>query len=241
LRDRYAPRISARFRSPDLTGVSARVRPSRGLSSPHRAMATSEKKQATETAASPPKVEKDGVPRLMWGTKPSKVERVALPFQVVETINESRATREAERGSLFSPLGESGGGESGWRNKLIWGDNKLVLGSLRSEFAGKVKLIYIDPPFDTGDDFSYKVEVGDASVTKLPSILEEHAYRDTWGGGKGSYLTMLYERLVLMHELLSDEGSIFIHLDWHQSHYVKLLLDENASVTSHYGVTRNIG
>ena len=89
--------------------------------------------------------------RLEWPSKPTTVERVTLPFQVIETINESRASREAHAGSLFASAGDplTGGG----RNKLIWGDNKLVMGSLLREFAGSVNLIYIDPPFDTGTDF----------------------------------------------------------------------------------------
>jgi adenine-specific DNA-methyltransferase len=160
--------------------------------------------------------------RLEWDGKPERVERLHLPFQTVETINESRATRERDTGALFGgddpPASE--------RNVLIWGDNKLVMSSLLDDYAGKVKLAYIDPPFDTGADFAYRVSVGDGSVEKMPSILEEHAYRDTWGAGRGSYLTMLYERLVLIHELLADDGSLFVHLDWHQGHYVKVLLDE---------------
>jgi adenine-specific DNA-methyltransferase len=159
--------------------------------------------------------------RLEWDGKPQRVERVSLPFQTVETINESRATRERDVGSLFPA--ETAGVP---RNQLIWGDNKLVMGSLLREYAGQIKLIYIDPPFDTGADFAYRVSVGDQSVEKLPSILEEHAYRDTWGRGRGSYLSMLYERLVLMHELLADDGSLVVHLDWHQGHYVKVMLDE---------------
>ena len=160
--------------------------------------------------------------RLEWEGKPQQVERLSLPFQTVETINESRATRERDAGSLLqSPARVETG-----RNQLIWGDNKLVMSSLLREFAGQVKLIYIDPPFDSGADFAYRVSVGDDSVEKLPSILEEHAYRDTWGRGRGSYLSMLYERLVLIHELLADDGSLFVHLDWHQGHYVKVMLDE---------------
>ncbi len=160
--------------------------------------------------------------RLEWEGKPQQVERLMLPFQTVETINESRATRERDAGSLLQTQARADAA----RNQLIWGDNKLVMSSLLREFAGQVKLIYIDPPFDTGADFAYRVSVGDESVDKLPSILEEHAYRDTWGRGRGSYLTMLYERLVLMHELLADDGSLFVHLDWHQGHYVKVMLDE---------------
>jgi adenine-specific DNA-methyltransferase len=138
--------------------------------------------------------------RLEWDGKPTQVERLSLPFQTVETINESRATRQRDEGALDfgAPTSVSE------RNLLVWGDNQLVMGSLLKEYAGKIKLIYIDPPFDTGADFSVRVNIGDESFTKLPSILEEHAYRDTWGSGQASYLTMLYERLVLMHELLSE-------------------------------------
>lgn len=160
--------------------------------------------------------------RLEWDGKPDRVERVHLPFQTVDTINESRATRDRDRGALF-------GAESGLRdprNLLVWGDNKLVMGSLLSQYAGAVKLIYIDPPFDTGADFSYRVSVGDASVEKMPSILEEHAYRDTWGTGQSSYLTMMYERLVLAHELLSADGSLYLHLGPNVSHLVRAVLDE---------------
>ena len=161
--------------------------------------------------------------RLEWDGKPTEVERLSLPFQTVETINQSRATRDRDSGSLLA--GQSGGAGHA-PNQLIWGDNKLVMSSLLRDYAGKIDLIYIDPPFDTGADFSYRVEVGDESLEKQPSILEEHAYRDTWGRGRGSYLTMLYERLMLMYELLADTGSLFVHLDWHQGHYVKVLLDE---------------
>ena len=126
--------------------------------------------------------------RLEWDGKPTQVERLSLPFQTVETINESRATRERDAGSLFG----AGEQEATWRNQLIWGDNKLVMSSLLKEFAGQIKLIYIDPPFDTGADFSVQVGVGDETVTKEPSILEEHAYRDTWGAGQDSYLSMIY-------------------------------------------------
>ncbi len=160
--------------------------------------------------------------RLEWEGKPTHVERLTLPFQTVETINESRATRERDHGSLLVSEASAAAG----RNLLVWGDNRLVMSSLLRDYAGKVKLAYIDPPFDTGADFSYRVAVGNDSVEKLPSILEEYAYRDTWGAGKDSYLTMLYERLALIHELLAEDGSLFVHLDWHQAHYVKVLLDE---------------
>lgn len=160
--------------------------------------------------------------RLEWDGKPTQVERISLPFQTVETINESRATRERDEGSLLG----GGATDTSWRNQLIWGDNKLVMSSLLKEFAGQIKLIYIDPPFATGEDFSLRLSVGDADLVKEPSVLEEHAYRDTWGSGYASYLTMMYERLALMHELLAHGGSIFVHCDSRVDSYIRLLLDE---------------
>ena len=161
--------------------------------------------------------------RLEWEGKPQQIERLSLPFQTVETINESRATRERDAGSLL--LGEAR--EEAHRNQLIWGDNKLVMSSLLKEFAGRVNLVYIDPPFDTGADFSMRVAVGDSGeIAKEPSILEEHAYRDTWGSGMDSYLSMIYSRLVLIHELLADDGSLYLHVGPNVSHSVKLLCDE---------------
>ena len=112
------------------------------------------------------------------------------------------------------------------RNQLIWGDNKLVMSSLLPKYAGKVKLVYIDPPFDTGADFSMRVDVSGADVTKQPSILEEHAYRDTWGAGYDSYLSMMYPRLVLIHELLAADGSLYLHCAPTVSHTLRVLCDE---------------
>jgi len=156
--------------------------------------------------------------------------RVSLPFQVIEVIEEGRTSREALKQATLPLFGESpkGPAEDGWRNKLIWGDNLHVLGSLR-EFTAKVDLIYIDPPFDTGSDFSYKVLVGD-SDDPLPgkdrSSVEEIAYRDTWGRGSDSYLHMMRQRLALLRDLLAETGSIFVHLDVHTGPYVKILMDE---------------
>lgn len=161
--------------------------------------------------------------RLEWEGKPTHVERLALPFQTVETINESRATRERDVGGLFGATVD----RTAVRNQLIWGDNKLVMSSLLAEYAGQVNLVYIDPPFDTGADFSMRVSVGDGGeISKEPSILEEHAYRDTWGSGIDSYLSMIYSRLVLIHELLADNGSLYLHVGPNVSHAVKLLCDE---------------
>jgi DNA modification methylase len=155
--------------------------------------------------------------------------RVALPFQTVETVNESAADRRHTL-ELFGQHRQTE-----WRNRLIWGDKKYVLPSLLAEFAGKVNLIYYDPPFDTGADFSFTASVpnhpdeeeGDsATFIKEPSIIEHKAYRDTWGRGLDSYLQWFYETIALSHELLHETGSLYVHLDWHVGHYAKLVLDE---------------
>jgi adenine-specific DNA-methyltransferase len=167
------------------------------------------------------------------GTR-KEVPRVNLPFQVIERINESRATREAKKIpqtiSLFDTYEGNEGDtfEEGWRNKLIWGDNLLVMGSLQDKFAGKVDLIYIDPPFATGADFSVNAQIGDKEmmVEKERSIIEEKAYRDTWGNGAASYLSMMQDRITLAFDLLNEKGSIFVHCDWHMSHFLRSILDE---------------
>ena len=159
---------------------------------------------------------------LYWPGKKTEVERIILPFQVVETINESKADREKAQRDLFTKQAR----DDLWRNKLIWGDNKYIMSSLLHEFAGKINLIYIDPPFATGADFSINIKLGDLEWTKEASVIEEKAYRDTWGRGLDSYLQMMYDRLVLMRELLADNGAIYVHLDWHVGHYVKIIMDE---------------
>jgi DNA modification methylase len=166
---------------------------------------------------------------LYWKGKRTTVDRIVLPFQsleAVETINESRATREKEKSGFFKSTPNSEDVE--WRNKLIWGDNKYVMSALLEQYAGKIDLIYIDPPFATGANFSTTVEIGDneIEVTKEASAIEEVAYRDTWGKGLDSFLQMMYDRLVLMRELLSDKGSIYVHVDWRTNSYIRLLLDE---------------
>jgi DNA modification methylase len=154
--------------------------------------------------------------------------RIELPFQTVETVNES--VQERQRTLELS----SSGHDPEWRNRLIWGDKKYVLPSLLPEFAGKVDLIYIDPPFDTGADFSFTATVperdgesdGDETFIKEPSILEQKAYRDTWGRGLESYLYWLNEAVVFLHELLSDNGSMYLHVEPDVGNYVRLILDE---------------
>lgn len=148
--------------------------------------------------------------------------RIALPFQTVETVNESAQVR-AHQYDLWSQ-----GQPTEWRNRLIWGDKKYVLPSLLPEFAGKVNLIYIDPPFATGADFSFTTTIpgSDEAITKEPSMIEQKAYRDTWGRGLDSYLQWFYDTVVLLSELLAEQGSMYIHMDWHIAHYAKVVLDE---------------
>lgn len=183
-----------------------------------------------------PKIDVKGT-ELIWNGKYGEdgklnpVEKPGpYPFQIVEAINKPRTGKEEPQPSLFELwTGEEGDTfEEGWKNKLIWGDNKLVMSSLLEKFAGKINLIYIDPPFATGADFKFKIQVGEEAeeITKEHSVIEEKAYRDTWGKGLDSYLQMMYERLVLMKELLAENGSIYVHLDWHIGHYVKIMLDE---------------
>jgi adenine-specific DNA-methyltransferase len=154
------------------------------------------------------------------------------PFQIVENINSPRigTPRKHEQMTLYDTWkgGKAETFEDGWSNKLIWGDNKLVMSSLLERFAGKIDLIYIDPPFATGADFRFRVHVGDEEeeVTKEHSILEEKAYRDTWGRGPDSYLSMMYERLSIMSELLAEDGSIYVHTGWQTSHFIRNLLEE---------------
>jgi adenine-specific DNA-methyltransferase len=150
----------------------------------------------------------------------------AMPMQRIERIDEPR--RAAAATGQLALFEQQNPKQDDFRNRLIWGDNMLVMASLLQEFKGKVDLIYIDPPFDVGADFSMSVAVGDEkeSIQKDQSTLEMVAYRDTWGKGKDSYLHMMYERFVLFKELLSQTGNIYVHLDSRMSHYIKAVLDE---------------
>ena len=194
---------------------------------------------------------------LVWNGKTNEVCNVVLPFQVIEQVDEPRSEKELKlQTGLFDA--QSGRQIKGWNNKLIWGDNKLILSSLKNgplreeiEAQGGIKLIYIDPPFDVGADFSMDIEIGgnppqsplvrgEETVsspdkgrsggvevfTKKPGILEEIAYRDTWGKGADSFIAMIYERLVLMRDLLAEDGSIYVHCDWRVNSYIRLVMDQ---------------
>jgi len=170
---------------------------------------------------------------LVWNGKTNEVCNIVLPFQVIEQVDEPRAEKPADR-ALQAGLFDSRGRQlKGWTNKLIWGDNKLILSSLKNgplceeiEKQGGLKLIYIDPPFDVGADFSMDIEVGGDTFTKKPNILEEIAYRDTWGKGADSFIAMIYERLILMRDLLAEDGSVFVHCDWRVNSLIRLAMDE---------------
>lgn len=172
---------------------------------------------------------------LVWNGKTNEVCNVVLPFQTIEQVDEPRAEKPEHtkaQPDLFST--DSRGRQlRGWNNKLIWGDNRLILSSLKNgplraeiERQGGLKLIYIDPPFDVGADFSMDIEIGDDIFTKRPNILEEIAYRDTWGKGADSFIAMIYERLVLAHDLLAEDGSIVVHCDWRVNWAIRCALNE---------------
>lgn len=172
---------------------------------------------------------------LVWNGKTNEVCNLVLPFQVIEQVDEPRAEKTAATAiqmNLFN-LDARGRQLKGWTNKLIWGDNKLILSSLKNgplreyiEAQGGLKLIYIDPPFDVGADFSMNIEIGGDTFTKKANILEEIAYRDTWGRGADSFISMIYERLLLMRDLLAEDGSIYVHCDWRVNGYIQLVLEE---------------
>lgn len=167
---------------------------------------------------------------LVWNGKTREVCTAILPFQTLEHIDEPRQERRANEQLVLETSGRQ---LKGWTNKLIWGDNKLILSSLKSgalrkqiEEAGGLKLIYIDPPFDVGADFSMDIEIGGETFHKEPNLLEQIAYRDTWGRGADSFISMIYERLILMRDLLHSDGSIYVHCDWRVNAHIRACLEE---------------
>ncbi len=137
------------------------------------------------------------------------------------------------QGGLFGNVQPSlGDGAIPWQNRLIYGDNLMAMAALLAgdeqtpSLRGKVDLIYIDPPFDSKADYRTKVVLPGVELEQKPTVIEQFAYSDTWSDGTASYLAMITPRLVLMRELLADTGSIYVHLDWHVGHYVKIVMDE---------------
>lgn len=172
---------------------------------------------------------------LVWNGKTNEVCNVVLPFQTIEQVDEPRKEKDPayDYNNSLLTFDSRGRQDKGWTNKLIWGDNKLILSSLKNgpmreeiERQGGLKLIYIDPPFDVGADFSMDIEIGDETFTKNPNILEEIAYRDTWGKGADSFISMIYERLKLMRDLLAEDGSIYVHCDQRLNSHIKFVLTD---------------
>ena len=166
-----------------------------------------------------------------WNGKSPEITNVVLPFQVIEQIDEPRNEDFQFNQGIIDF--ETGRQKKGWTNKLIWGDNKYILSSLKNgplrreiESQGGLKLIYIDPPFDVGADFTMNIEIGESNYQKKPNVLEHIAYRDTWGLGQDSFLSMIYERLILMRDLLADDGCIFVHCDWRLNSHLRLVMNE---------------
>ena len=110
----------------------------------------------------------------------------------------------------------------GWRNKIYWGDNLQVMSHLLKEYRGKVKLVYIDPPYDSKEDYKRDIQVKGKMALSDQSTFEEKQYTDIWNNDE--YLQFMYERLILIRELLTDDGSLYLHCDWHKSHYLRIIV-----------------
>ena len=159
----------------------------------------------------------------------------SMPMQKIETIDEPRREAIAEgKLALFEQQIRKKRTDD-FRNMLIWGDNKLVMASLLKQFKGKIDLIYIDPPFDVGADFTMAVPIGDEkdTITKGQSTLEMVAYRDTWGRGADTYLQMMYDRLTIMRDLLSENGTIYVHCNQGMLPFMRILLGEVFGSANH--------
>lgn len=145
-----------------------------------------------------------GFPELRWTGKRPYRSTQYYPAQLKETYGEEK---------------------NGWINKIFWGDNLQVMSHLLKDYRGKIDLIYIDPPFDSKADYKRKIEIrGIGKTTSDTSSFEEKQYSDIWTNDE--YLQFMYERLIVMKELLSDTGSIFVHCDWHKNHLIRILCDE---------------
>lgn len=180
--------------------------------------------------------------------------RHRVSLQTREWVLPSKDTRDSDwitAANRQAHLGDEG--NANWTNRLIYGDNLLAMAALLAgdehtpSLRGKVDLIYIDPPFDSKADYRTKVSLPGVELEQKPTVIEQFAYSDTWSDGTASYLAMITPRLILMRELLSESGAIYVHLDWHVSHYVKLALDEvfgranfrNEIVWSYFGFKRS--
>lgn len=174
------------------------------------------------------KLRKKDSARLAWDTKPRRAPNPKdIEFQTAEVV----IPNPHESGQLPLSFHDGLFGEKEIdkqkMNRLIWGDNLLAMQALLAQgYEGKINLIYIDPPFDSKADYSHQMVIEGNEFIKEPSVIERLAYKDTWAGGTDSYLDMLYPRLQLMKRLLTEDGCIYVHLDWHVGHYVKVIMDE---------------
>ena len=157
--------------------------------------------------------------------RPVDIASATLPLQNIEQVDQPRS--EAAATGQLEIFDKRTKRNDDFRNRLIWGDNKVVMASLLAEFTGKINLIYADPPYNKDADFKMKVPIGDerVKIVKEASVLENIAYSDMWGKDTSSYLHCMYERLTLMRDLLAKDGSIYLHCDPTMSHYLKLLMD----------------
>ena len=174
------------------------------------------------------KIRKKDSARLVWATKTRRAPNPKdIEFQTAEVVLPNpKVAGELPLSFRDGIIGEEEIDKQKM-NRLIWGDNLLAMQALLAQgYEGKINLIYIDPPFDSKADYSHKMKIEDNEFTKEPSVIERLAYKDTWAGGTDSYLDMLYPRLQLMKRLLAENGCIYIHLDWHVSHYARVVLDE---------------
>lgn len=165
--------------------------------------------------------------RLVWNTKPKRPPSPRdLEFQPAEVVFPNKAATDKQE--LLIPRTPEGEVDDKQMNRLIWGDNLLAMQALLAQgYAGKIQLIYIDPPFLSSSDYSHKFRIeGAGDVTKPPSIIERLAYRDTWQDGIDSYLDMLYPRLQAMRDLLAETGTLYLHLGPNIASHARLLLDE---------------
>ncbi|MDV7392341.1 DNA methyltransferase, partial [Arthrospira platensis SPKY1] len=159
------------------------------------------------------------------------LERLNSPNKLSLQTNEYVLPSKDRSGLYLDAIKEIN--EKEWHNRLVYGDNLLVMQALLAgdpatglpSMRGKIDLIYIDPPYDSKADYRTKITLPGTDIEQRPTVLEQFAYADTWKEGTASYLKMIYPRLVLMRELLSEQGSIYVHIDWHVGHYVKLIMD----------------
>ena len=145
----------------------------------------------------------EGFPELLWKGKKPYLDTRFFPAQLKERYGEEK---------------------DGWINKIFWGDNLQVMAHLLREYRGKIKLIYIDPPFDSKADYKKTIKLRGETIKNDQNTFEEKQYSDIWNNGE--YLQFMYERLILLRELLADDGSIYLHCDWHKSHHLRCLMDE---------------